>query len=95
MYDGEVSEAGLPHGYGRWMDDHKHGEILTGWWQQGVPLAPFVSREVESGNTFVAVNIGYFRATDDPFAYNNIIPRNNNSAVCGLASVECSVYVSN
>jgi hypothetical protein len=44
-FRGAVDEFGLPHGVGRWMDDGKHGEILSGVWHHGQPVGPFRSRE--------------------------------------------------
>lgn len=89
---GETNEEGLPHGQGVWSDDIYIGEILTGRWEHGQPVAPFSSRQYGGkGNTFAAVRLAYFKANDDPFESNNLVPTNDEPPVCGIASVECSV----
>ena len=90
-YQGEFNEQGLPHGNGKWTDDDYGGEILTGTWKDGMPVAPFVSRQYGTGDAFRCVPIAYFAATDDSFSENKLVPTNIQPARCGVASVECSV----
>ncbi len=90
-YQGEFNEQGLPHGMGKWTDDAYGGEILTGKWKDGVPVAPFVSRQYGTGDAFRCVPIAYFAASDDSFAENKLVPTNEQPARCGVANVECSV----
>jgi len=90
-YRGQTSAAGLPHGYGHWMDDSYHGEILTGWWENGRPIGPFRSREFGSGFAFDNVMIAYVIATDDAPKSFKYFPTCNRPPRCGVASVECSV----
>mmetsp|Transcript_45198 Transcript_45198/g.72461 ORF Transcript_45198/g.72461 Transcript_45198/m.72461 type:complete len:1349 (-) Transcript_45198:1079-5125(-) len=90
-YRGQTNASGLPHGYGHWMDDSYHGEILTGWWENGRPVGPFRSREFGSGYAFDKVMIGFVMATDDEFETRNYIPKNTRHPRVGVASVECSV----
>lgn len=90
-YEGEFNEDGLPSGSGRWSDDSHGGEILTGKWKDGKPVAPFLSRQYGTGDAFRATPIAYFLATDDEFGSNKLIPSNTKQARCGVATVECSV----
>lgn len=90
-YEGEFNDEGLPEGSGKWIDDTYGGEILTGKWKNGLPMAPFISRQYGTGDAFRAVPIAYFKATDDTFASNKLVPSNENPAAYGVASVECSV----
>ncbi|GKY91490.1 hypothetical protein MPSEU_000121200 [Mayamaea pseudoterrestris] len=89
-YQGEF-DAGTPHGAGRWMDDSHGGEVLSGTWLNGNPVAPFLSRRYGTGDAFRAVPVAYFMATDDAFAKQQLFPTNRQPARCGVASVECSV----
>mmetsp|Transcript_3835 Transcript_3835/g.4423 ORF Transcript_3835/g.4423 Transcript_3835/m.4423 type:complete len:820 (+) Transcript_3835:32-2491(+) len=91
-YEGEINENGLPHGFGYWLDDDPNGEELNGRWEYGKPITPFTSRQYGSGDTFQAVAIAYFLATDDDFERNNFFPTSDLPSRCGVASVECSVY---
>jgi len=91
-YIGEVNEDGLPHGKGVWSDDSYNGEILTGTWNNGHPVAPFSSRQYGGkGNTFAAVKLAFFMANDDTFEANKFMPTNDERPRCGVASVECSI----
>lgn len=93
QYKGNIdSETGLPNGMGRWIDDAYDGEMLTGYFKQGQPVAPFSSWTVgRSEDAVTAVRIGYFKATDDVFSKNKLVPTNDNLPECGVASVECSI----
>ena len=67
-YRGSISaSSGLPHGYGEWSDDATHGERLKGFWEEGVPTAPFASREYGSGHALGAVRVGYLANHGEPF----------------------------
>ena len=91
-YVGEVNDEGLPHGQGVWSENSYDGEVLTGTWSSGEPIAPYSSRQYGGkGNTFAAVKLAYFMATDDTFEANKLVPSNDEPARCGVASVECSV----
>jgi len=43
-YQGAVDEEGKPHGFGRWHDNHFHGESLLGLWAHAAPTRGFRSR---------------------------------------------------
>ena len=59
-YDGEIDDlGGMPDGHGEWVDDSFHGERLRGHWEAGVPTAPFLSREHDSGHAFACVRIAF------------------------------------
>eukprot|EP00546_Thalassionema_frauenfeldii_P015165 CAMPEP_0178917944 /NCGR_PEP_ID=MMETSP0786-20121207/13545_1 /TAXON_ID=186022 /ORGANISM="Thalassionema frauenfeldii, Strain CCMP 1798" /LENGTH=399 /DNA_ID=CAMNT_0020591585 /DNA_START=19 /DNA_END=1215 /DNA_ORIENTATION=- len=92
QYEGDVSpDTGLPHGFGEWIDDCSGGESIVGNWKNGMPFAPFSSIIQKSGDTFRAVVLLYYHASDDTFTKNKPKPTNLQSARIGVASVECSV----
>jgi len=92
-YEGETNENGSPHGFGYWLDDDPNGEELNGMWEYGKPIAPFTSRQYGSGDTFQAVAVAYFLATDDGFdTKNKFFPTSDLPSRFGVASVECSIY---
>jgi Alpha/beta hydrolase of unknown function (DUF900) len=90
-YQGETNRDGLPHGVGEWFDDAYDGEILSGHWRNGVPIAPFMARHYGRGDAFSAVRIAYIMASDDEFHTNKFWPTNKKSPRCGIGGVECSV----
>jgi hypothetical protein len=89
-YSGEVDKEGRPHGYGRWTDTHWQGEILEGWWDRGIPVAPFKARETGSGSGFQAIRMGYVRCRADGVRELLLMPKNA-PITAGVASAECSV----
>ena len=90
-YIGDTNDAGLPHGRGIWSDDSYNGEVLSGNWLNGHPVAPFSSRQYGGkGSTYSAVQIAFFFASDDEFEANKLFPTNEEQPRCGIASVECS-----
>jgi len=91
-YVGEVNDEGLPHGRGVWSDDSYNGEVLTGTWEDGKPVAPFNSRQYGGkGNTFAGVRLAFFLASDDTFEANKLVPTNEKPPRCGVVGVECSI----
>ncbi|KAL7553515.1 hypothetical protein ACHAWF_017587 [Thalassiosira exigua] len=91
-YVGELNADGVPHGRGVWSDDSYGGEILSGTWRDGSPVAPFRSRQYGGrGNTFSAVTVACFVATDDDYESNKLVPTNDEPPRCGVVGVECSV----
>jgi len=90
-YNGDTNEKGQPHGIGRWFDDAYEGEILTGAWENGTPVAPFSSRIYGTGDAFRAVLVPFLKASDDRFESTKLWPTNKLRVECGVASVECSV----
>ena len=92
-YEGDTCpDTGMPHGLGRWLDDAWEGEMITGYWKQGQPVAPFSSWSYGTDDAVAGVRVAYFIATDDPFERNHFHASNAESLpTCGVASVECSV----
>lgn len=81
----------MPHGRGIWSDDSYNGEVLSGNWDNGHPVAPFSSRQYGGkGSTYSAVQVAYFFASDDQFNANKMFPTNEEQPRCGISSVECS-----
>eukprot|EP00591_Stephanopyxis_turris_P016149 CAMPEP_0195540258 /NCGR_PEP_ID=MMETSP0794_2-20130614/50480_1 /TAXON_ID=515487 /ORGANISM="Stephanopyxis turris, Strain CCMP 815" /LENGTH=595 /DNA_ID=CAMNT_0040674323 /DNA_START=499 /DNA_END=2282 /DNA_ORIENTATION=- len=93
QYEGNRNpRTSLPNGRGLWRDDAYNGEILNGNWRDGKPVAPFLSRQYGTGDTFAGVAIAYFKATDDNFTENRFHPNNQEPPQWGIASVECSIH---
>ena len=90
-YRGETDVDGYPHGFGNWLDDSFHGELLSGMWERGEPVGPFRSREFGSGFAFESLRIGYLHCSDDTFTSRKYFPSQNKLPTIGIASVECSV----
>ena len=90
-YEGEFNPNGLPHGSGQWIDDSYWGELLSGLWENGKPVAPYISRQYGTGDTFCAVPIAYFIASDDEFEKCHLNPTTDLDPRCGVASVECNI----
>eukprot|EP00192_Tetraselmis_astigmatica_P010092 CAMPEP_0117654190 /NCGR_PEP_ID=MMETSP0804-20121206/3612_1 /TAXON_ID=1074897 /ORGANISM="Tetraselmis astigmatica, Strain CCMP880" /LENGTH=821 /DNA_ID=CAMNT_0005460455 /DNA_START=29 /DNA_END=2494 /DNA_ORIENTATION=+ len=89
-YSGEVDSQGRPHGYGIWSDSHWHGETLEGWWEEGIPTAPFKSRETGSGSGFRAVRMAFVHGRAD--GLRSILPLPKHAqAKFGITSAECCV----
>lgn len=65
-YEGATDAEGAPHGQGRWFDSAHHGEILTGRWVHGRPVAPFRSYDYTTGYAFEAVCIGVVHDRAEP-----------------------------
>eukprot|EP00668_Euglena_longa_P000044 GGOE01000054.1.p1 GENE.GGOE01000054.1~~GGOE01000054.1.p1 ORF type:complete len:893 (+),score=256.80 GGOE01000054.1:92-2680(+) len=89
QYRGELNAEGRPHGWGQWIDDSSHGERLNGWWEDGLPRGPFVSREYRSGYAFNCVRVGFAMARQDPWDATWFFPKRAPLRV-GVAAVECS-----
>jgi hypothetical protein len=73
-YRGETDPNGLPHGFGHWLDDSFHGELLSGMWERGEPVGPFRSREFGSGYAFENLRIGFCHCSDDSFFTRSYFP---------------------
>ena len=44
-FNGSCDPNGVPNGSGEWKDSDRNGEYLIGTWKEGLPEAPFQSRE--------------------------------------------------
>jgi esterase/lipase superfamily enzyme len=87
-YVGDRNPAGQPHGYGVFTSRWKYGEILNGFWVDGVPIGPFISREYITGYTFRNVRIGYFACGKTFDRYSQV---RGKEIKYGVAAVECNV----
>jgi len=83
IYEGPIKD-GRPHGMGTWSDNSYRGEHLVGYWEQGVPIGPFESRENDTRNAFMNLRV-FFCTNTDAAAYYRKRP------CYGVASVECCV----
>ncbi|EPR59751.1 hypothetical protein TGGT1_289880 [Toxoplasma gondii GT1] len=66
FYVGQVDSRGLPHGFGRWRSEAYHGESIVGYWDHGIPVGPFKSREFGTGSGFMCIRIGWCKVTKGP-----------------------------
>ena len=93
-YVGEVNASGIPEGFGKYRDsEHQVSEILVGQWKNGLPVAPFHSREQSDfGGTFVGIRIGFVCMTTVPM---DAVTRCTNFRCrpldYGVSSTECCV----
>jgi hypothetical protein len=90
-YRGETDGQQKPHGFGHWLDDAFHGELLSGLWEHGIPVGPFRSREFGSGFAFENVRVGFVHCSDDSYSGRKWFPSQTGLPKIGVASVECSV----
>ncbi|RKO86948.1 hypothetical protein BDK51DRAFT_27363, partial [Blyttiomyces helicus] len=91
-YIGEVDESHRPHGFGTWQDDSVTGESLRGWWEHGIPCAPFTSREMGTGTSFHAARIGIARSAATPWNVEAQNPVTRDGPMeFGVAAVEVCV----
>lgn len=92
-YRGEVNELKQPHGIGEWFDDSYTGECVRGWFENGKPVGPFVSREYGTSNQFAAVRLMFWRNVEDPWDHNWTFgnSRNKRGPAWGTVRGECSV----
>ncbi|EGC37281.1 hypothetical protein DICPUDRAFT_46613 [Dictyostelium purpureum] len=85
IYEGPLID-GRPHGIGTWMDTSYQGELLTGYWEDGMPLGPFESF-VQSDTRSLLVNLRIIYGTNGGGkSFIDRIPLNT-----GVASIECCV----
>ncbi|KAI9100371.1 hypothetical protein DFS34DRAFT_614384 [Phlyctochytrium arcticum] len=91
-YTGSVNNEGRPHGYGMWCDDADTGEVTSGMWDDGRPVAPFKAREFGSGDSFTAIKVGFATCSHLDLGAYSILPKiDPNGLRYGVASIECSV----
>jgi hypothetical protein len=64
VYTGSLNVRGQPHGYGTWRDSDPNGELLAGWFKDGLPHGLHRSREYRNGGTFSSVHIGVATCTN-------------------------------
>lgn len=65
--------TGRPHGYGSWLDDEFYGECLQGWWKDGLPVGPFISRQTGSSSVFLCLRIAFVtNSTDGLFVHSHL-----------------------
>lgn len=84
VYEGPM-RSGKPHGIGTWMDTSYQGELLTGYWEQGIPVGPFESMENDTRSLLVNLRI-IFGTNGGGKWWLDRTPLN-----MGVASVECCV----
>eukprot|EP01113_Clastostelium_recurvatum_P032840 TRINITY_DN4274_c0_g1_i6.p1 TRINITY_DN4274_c0_g1~~TRINITY_DN4274_c0_g1_i6.p1 ORF type:complete len:807 (+),score=169.26 TRINITY_DN4274_c0_g1_i6:202-2622(+) len=58
VYEGPIRN-GRPNGIGTWMDTSYQGELLTGYWEDGVPIGPFESMENDTRSMLVNLRITF------------------------------------
>jgi esterase/lipase superfamily enzyme len=88
-YIGETNESCQPHGVGAWTSEWQMGEILTGKWENGIPVGPFRSQEYLTGYSFSNLRIGF--VATDAAGFQGMSFNVTNGLCYGVASVECSI----
>ncbi|KAJ3269614.1 hypothetical protein HDV01_001175 [Terramyces sp. JEL0728] len=88
-YTGSTNEQNLPHGYGKWTSEWRLGESLSGYWENGIPIGPFDSREYRTGYAFSNVRIGFATSCAGPFTASSFARAPE--LLFGVGCVECSV----
>ncbi|KAI9030238.1 hypothetical protein DFJ74DRAFT_655959 [Hyaloraphidium curvatum] len=90
-YSGETSTDGLASGHGKVSDSAPQGEMLEGWFEGGIPVAPYISQERSRFNAFEAVRVGTGGATGcgDKFMKSGSW-RDPKGISWGVAMIECS-----
>jgi pimeloyl-ACP methyl ester carboxylesterase len=92
QYAGELDQDMRPHGFGEWRDDSALGETLSGFWDHGIPRAPFISRELGTLNMFASLRLLYARNNAAEWKNSSSRPsRDGEELMWGVAEVECSV----
>ncbi|KYR01760.1 hypothetical protein DLAC_01770 [Tieghemostelium lacteum] len=84
VYEGPLYD-GRPHGIGTWMDTSYQGELLSGYWEYGIPLGPFESIENDTRSLLVNLRIVY-GTNGGGKSWLDRIPLNT-----GVAAIECCV----
>lgn len=84
VYEGPLRN-GKPHGIGTWMDTSYQGELLSGYWEQGIPVGPFESMENDTRSLLVNLRI-VFGTNGGGKWWLDRTP-----LTMGVASVECCV----
>jgi hypothetical protein len=93
-YQGGLDAQGRPHGAGQWLELAAMGESLTGWWEHGLPVAPFRSQEIGSGFSFSAVRVAIVGNRLEPkglFSTQMFPAVDPEGLWYAVASIECSV----
>jgi hypothetical protein len=87
-YVGQVNRRNEPHGFGKWISEWKHGEILTGNWENGIPIGPFKSREYGSGYGFSSIRVAF--VSTDKGCFGESTTQSSSHLRYGCVGVECS-----
>ncbi|KAI9026981.1 hypothetical protein DFJ74DRAFT_531598 [Hyaloraphidium curvatum] len=91
-YRGDVNDEGRPDGLGEWVDDSQRGESLIGYFQDGIPTAPFTSTEPFTGSAFTALRIGVIRNNAAAWDDGNLKPaRDPRGLTLAVAAAEVSI----
>lgn len=92
-YRGQLDDQKRPHGLGEWSDDAFLGENLKGYFDHGLPVGPFISREFGTSNQFASVRLAIWRNVQDPWDHNYTFAnaRNKRGPQWGSVRGECSV----
>ncbi|EFA78923.1 hypothetical protein PPL_08391 [Heterostelium album PN500] len=84
IYEGPLVD-GRPHGIGTWMDTSYQGELLSGYWEDGIPIGPFESMENDTRSLLVNLRIVY-GTNGGGKSWLDRVPLHT-----GVAAVECCV----
>ncbi|CDR97597.1 hypothetical protein, conserved [Babesia bigemina] len=79
QYVGQLNDRLKPHGYGAWQSSVSSGEVLIGYWENGLPLGAFNSRDMATDARFSNMLLGWAKC------------RVGGGLSMGIASVETCV----
>lgn len=90
---GQLNSYGVPHGMGSWRDNEPgSGEYLNGRWIDGLPVAPFASREqCQQGGTFAATKIGFVYLSEAAIDRRAPTVAFRDIPLYGVSSTECCI----
>ncbi|KAK1939549.1 hypothetical protein X943_000948 [Babesia divergens] len=83
QYVGQLNKHLKPHGYGAWQSNSPNGEVLIGYWENGLPIGTFTTRESKTAASFSNVLMGWVTCLSD------------GALAMGVAAVEASLSTSN
>jgi len=95
-YTGERDALGRPHGLGEWKDTDRGGEVLRGIFQEGIPVAPYITREGAGGGVMRSLRVGFATFCAGDVNEIEMAPRwldeQHSQGMCyGVAAVEACV----
>ena len=90
-FRGGVNEQGFAEGFGKVSDSAPSGELLEGWFEDGLPAAPFSSAEKGRFNAWESMRVGIVGATGVDGFKSSGTWRDPAGMSLGVAIAECSV----
>lgn len=90
-FRGSISAERFAEGWGKLSDSAPSGELLEGWFEKGLPVAPFTSAEKGRFNAWESLRVGIAGATGLDGFLSSGTWRDPAGMSWGVAVAECSV----